>query len=215
MTNHAYKMLKPGRIAPIQGSFMYPAPGEWTKKIAASDLSMCSTGYHVARTTAEILTHRATEVWLCEYDGVTVDGEDKLLVQRVKLVKQLMGQREWVLFAADCAEHVLSNFEAVYPDDLRPRAAIEAARAYALDPSDANRDAAWSAARSAGSAWSAGSARSAASSAESAAESAARSAWSAARSAWFAANAANAAEAEERNWQYQRLQQYLDGTAGV
>lgn len=35
------------------------------------------------------------------------------------------------LWAADCAEHVLALFEGVCPDDLRPREAIAAARAWA------------------------------------------------------------------------------------
>jgi hypothetical protein len=39
--------------------------------------------------------------------------------------------RRLVLWAADCAEHVLSCFEAEFPDDLRPRGAVEAARAWA------------------------------------------------------------------------------------
>jgi hypothetical protein len=34
------------------------------------------------------------------------------------------------LWAADCAEHVLAQFERDCPDDLRPRAAIAAARAW-------------------------------------------------------------------------------------
>jgi hypothetical protein len=34
------------------------------------------------------------------------------------------------IWAADCAEHVLSLFEDYYPDDDRPRKAIEAARAW-------------------------------------------------------------------------------------
>ncbi|GAB3481762.1 putative immunity protein [Nocardiopsis coralliicola] len=34
------------------------------------------------------------------------------------------------LWAADCAEHVLGLFEAARPDDLRPREAIDAARAW-------------------------------------------------------------------------------------
>lgn len=34
------------------------------------------------------------------------------------------------LWAAECAEHVLPLFEAARPDDLRPRAAIAAARAW-------------------------------------------------------------------------------------
>jgi hypothetical protein len=35
------------------------------------------------------------------------------------------------LWAADCAEHVLGLFEGERPDDLRPRRAIDAARAWA------------------------------------------------------------------------------------
>jgi hypothetical protein len=35
------------------------------------------------------------------------------------------------LWAADCAEHVLHFFETAYPDDRRPRFAIEQARAWA------------------------------------------------------------------------------------
>jgi hypothetical protein len=35
-----------------------------------------------------------------------------------------------VIWAADCAEHVLPNFEDHYPEDHRPRHAIEAARAW-------------------------------------------------------------------------------------
>lgn len=54
------------------------------------------------------------------------------------------------LYAADCAEHVLHIYEAEYPADNRPRAAIEAARAYARDEIDAvARDAALDAARTA------------------------------------------------------------------
>lgn len=34
------------------------------------------------------------------------------------------------LWAADCAEHVLEHFEQHYPDDQRPKKAIEACRAW-------------------------------------------------------------------------------------
>jgi hypothetical protein len=40
-------------------------------------------------------------------------------------------QRTLTLWAADCAWHVLPCFEEKYPDDDRPRDAIEAARAWA------------------------------------------------------------------------------------
>ena len=87
-------------------------------------------------------------------------------------------------FACRCAEHCLNNFESVYPDDKRPRQAIEAARGYtvgtvSVEELSAAESAAESAVRSA-----ARSAGSTAWSARSAAESAA---WSAARSAESAA----------------------------
>ena len=46
--------------------------------------------------------------------GTLVDGDHHLLA----------------LWAADCAEHVLHNFESLRPDDHRPRRAIELARAW-------------------------------------------------------------------------------------
>ena len=40
-------------------------------------------------------------------------------------------QKALALWAADCAEHVIQNFETLHPADDRPRRAIEAARAWA------------------------------------------------------------------------------------
>ena len=61
--------------------------------------------------------------------------------------------RAVVVWAADCAERVLPVFEGRYPNDKRPRAAIEATRRCIDDPSADNRQstaaayaAAWSAA---------------------------------------------------------------------
>lgn len=42
------------------------------------------------------------------------------------------GEKVLRLFSADCAEVVLPVWEEKYPEDLRPRRAIEAARRYAL-----------------------------------------------------------------------------------
>ncbi|MEK6239408.1 MAG: TIGR02996 domain-containing protein [Planctomycetales bacterium] len=44
----------------------------------------------------------------------------------------------WPLFAADCAERALPIFEKAFPDDDRPRQAIEAARNSAPDVGDAS-----------------------------------------------------------------------------
>jgi hypothetical protein len=103
--------------------------------------------------------------------------------------------KEIRLFAADCAELVLPIYEKLYPDDNRPRLAIQAARDYAnglitMEELDAASDAAraaWAAARgvwaASDAAWAAASAAAwAASDAASAAASdAARAAWAAAR----------------------------------
>ena len=80
--------------------------------------------------------------------------------------------KEIRLFACDCAESVLHIFEEQYPNDNRPRNAIEvsrkfangeatieeldAAREAARDNAGASLDAAWAAAWAAGEAWDAG-----------------------------------------------------------
>ena len=45
-------------------------------------------------------------------------------------------------FTCRCAEHVLHHYESLYPNDKRPRQAIEAARVCITDKSPAARDAA-------------------------------------------------------------------------
>jgi hypothetical protein len=87
-------------------------------------------------------------------------------------------------FACRCAEHVLHLYEDKYPDDKRPREAIEAARAYAE-----GRGSAAEAARAAEAAWAAWAAARAAARAARDADWAAE----AARVAWAAGDAARAA----------------------
>ncbi len=108
-------------------------------------------------------------------------------------------QKEIHLLGCDWAESCLDSFEKQFPDDKRPRLAIEAKRKFIrgeITLDDLTK--AWSAARSA--AWSAGeSAWAAWSAAQSAAWSAAWAAWSAARSAaWAAAWAAESAIRQEK-----------------
>jgi hypothetical protein len=108
--------------------------------------------------------------------------------------------KEIRLFAADCAESVLHIYENKYPNDDRPRKAIQAARDYAngvigKDELDAAWDAAWAACAAWDAARAAGSAERAAGAAEWAARDAARDAgWAAARAAGSAERAAGAAE---------------------
>jgi hypothetical protein len=93
------------------------------------------------------------------------------------------------LFACDCAERVLHLFEAKYPNDDRPRKAIEVAQRFANgDATTEELTAAWDAARDA--------ARAAARDA----------AWDAARAAARGA-AWDAARGAEQEWQAERLRE--------
>ena len=128
--------------------------------------------------------------------------------QKTKLNKQ--DHRSLVLWATGCAEHVLLYFEKEYPEDDRPRKAIEAGRAWVRDKitmgevrvaafaahaaaRDADHTAARAAARAAGHA-----------------AATAHVASHAPHAADYAATAAEAANVvEEREWQYRHLPEHL------
>ncbi len=96
-------------------------------------------------------------------------------------VAKLFTKPQAVMYIIFNAEQCIKNFEQTYPNDTRPRKAIEAAKQWLSDPTGQNESAAESA-------WSAAwSARSSAWSARSSAWSARSSAWSARSSAWSAA----------------------------
>ena len=118
-----------------------------------------------------------------------------------------------VLWATDCAGHILPYFEEKYPQDDRPRNAVEAGRAWvrgeiAMSEARAAAFAAHAAARDAD---------------QAAARAAARAAGHAAATAHVAGHAAHAANyavtaatvptdpaaAKERDWQYRRLPKHL------
>jgi hypothetical protein len=113
------------------------------------------------------------------------------------------------LWACDCAERVLPIFESDRPGDLRPRAAVRAARRYARGEigaaaRDAAEDAAWVAARAV--AWDAAGDAARAAAGDAAWAAAGDAAWAAAGdAAWDAAGEA------EQEWQIARLREYLRG----
>lgn len=119
------------------------------------------------------------------------------------------------LWAADCARHVLHFFAEKYPEDKRPREAIEAARRFArgeitLEQMTAAGAAAWA---TAWATWAA-----AGDAAEDAARAAGAAAWATARASWVAAGATWAAAgaaawAAEQRWQIVRLKAYVKGKA--
>jgi hypothetical protein len=130
--------------------------------------------------------------------------------------------RSLVLWATDCAEHVLPCFEENYPNDDRPRRAVEAGRAWvrgemALREARAAASAAHAAARAADQAAARAAARAAGHAAATAhvaghAGHAATYALTAAACAAVPTDAA-AATAKERDWQDRHLPKHLRAVA--
>jgi hypothetical protein len=194
-------------------------PGKWMPEIKG-DLEPCENGYHLCRP-QDLVRWLDEAIYEVEYEGERVDADDKIVVRKARLLRKVESwdERTARLFACECAEHVLPIFEKEFPNDDRPRKAIEIARKFAngkatKDELDAARDAAYAAARAAAraAAWdAAGNAAGAAAraaawdAAGNAAGAAARdAAWDAAgNAAWNAAWAA--AWAAEREWQTQNL----------
>jgi hypothetical protein len=109
------------------------------------------------------------------------------------LVVRLMTHDQQIKYAVFAAEQVINIYEEKYPDDKRPREAIEAAKKYLGDKTEQNKkaaDAAYAAAHAAHAAHAANAAAYAAYAAANAADAA-----NAANAAAYAAYAANAASA--------------------
>ena len=129
-------------------------PGKWMPEIEG-ELEPCENGYHVCR--PQDLVHWLGEaIFEVQYEGEIVEDDYKCVVGKARLLRKIEAWNEKTarLFAADCAEHVLHIYEKQYPDDDRPRKAIQAARDYAnglIDDEElkAARAAAWEAARAA------------------------------------------------------------------
>jgi hypothetical protein len=215
-----YKVLGEGQTSYHGGS------GKWTKnrwRSVSGEVVPCVNGLHLCRR-QDLVGWLGPQIWEVEADeSGLVEANDKVVVRRARIVRRLdtWNERSARLFAADCAEKVLPIFEKQYPNDGRPRKAIEAARAFAdgkitradLDAAGAAAgaaawDAAWAAARAAARDAARGAAWDAARAAVGAVAGAA--AWDA---AWDAARAAarDAARDEFMQWATDRLFDYLEG----
>jgi len=173
-------------------------PGDWMPRIKR--MEPCASGYHICRE-QDLVHWLGPVIYTAEYRGEVIEDKHKIVVGEARLLRRIeeWDERTARLFACDCAERVLGNYEVKYPDDSRVRDSIEVARLYAdgsatLDDLEAAYSAALSAAFSA---------HSAAFSAYRAADSAAY------RAAHSAAD--SAASASEREWQTARLVEYLRG----
>ena len=180
-----YKSL-PADMSPHRYKFTV---NKWHKH--EGKVKVCKQGYHASVRAIDGMGYVPCEVLaLVEVRGDSdLSEDDKECWQEMRLAKtHKWNKKDSVALSIFSAELVIANYEKLYPNDKRPREAIEAARKVLLNDTETNR----SAARSAASA-----ARSAASAARSAAESAAWSAASAESAAWSAESAESAAWSAE------------------
>lgn len=152
MTDLYLKWTRKGRIPSYQSGSPI-SYRRWTDTV--TDPVLCQRGWHACRW-QDAIHHISDELWTCELAGLTVEGDDKVAAERLRLVRRVkpIDDRSLRHFAADCAERVLPLFEREHPGDDRPRKAIEAGRLVADgEISAAASDAAWAAAW--GAAWAA------------------------------------------------------------
>ena len=181
-----YKFLNKGRIAPYS-DWKWPQLKRWTQPIEGK-LKECKTGYHLT-TAAHLIDWIAPELYIAGAEGDIIVNGNKIVCRKARLVERVdtWNDKTARLFAAECGYHVLPIFEKRYPNDNRPRKALEMAVDFANDEAIGKDLAAAGAA------------------ARAAAQAAARdAAWAA---AWAAARAA--AWAAEMEWQSQRLVELL------
>lgn len=127
--------------------------GEWSKPI--KNLDMCNNGYHCSKEIYQAFSYVQGEI-LCQVEckGKHESESDKEVWETMRIIKAYKWtKKDSVALSIYAAELCIDNFEKVYPNDNRPRKAIEAAKAWLKNPTSENREVALSAAESA--AWSA------------------------------------------------------------
>ena len=203
-------------------------PGKWMPLI--KDICPCKRGYHVCEG-VQIFHWFSEELYEVEIRGKQTQGLNKIVAEQARLVKRIKtwNDRTVRLFACDCAKRVLHIFEEKYPEDKRPRKAIEVARKHAkgeaaeaelkeaaVDAVDA-ADAVVDAVDAADAAADTAAYYAVKTAADAAYYAAARAAYYAASNATsyavyaYTAGAAYAAAVKERQWQYKQLLKYLNG----
>jgi len=177
------------------GQYDLPAdgkPGKWHSVKGA--LVPCGNGLHVMRP-QDLLEWYGEQLWQIEVKGPVIESGTKCVVRKMRLVRQVMSDRKWRLFACDCAARALSFSGGEI--DQRSIDAIRVARAYARGQATEKQLAA---------AWEAASDAALDAASDAALDAARAAAWAA---AWDAAS--DAAWDAERQWQIARIAKYLDG----
>src|SRR3990167_5046462 len=145
---YKFLRLKGKRIVSDSGNTIWKL-GEW--KTYNGELHMCHSGYHCSPTIWEAFSYVQGEVLAeVETKGKRLKDNDKTCNESIRLVRAWKWtKKDSLSLAIYAAEKVLHIFEKEYPEDKRPREAIEAAKKVLFKDTKENRDAAGAAARAA------------------------------------------------------------------
>ena len=131
-----YKVLAVDGVSPHHGGsgkWFVPKGGRVGKWMPAiKDISSCSRGYHFV-TLEQLPRWIGPTLYEVEVRGQIIHESDKSVAEQARLVRRIetWNDKTLRLYAADCAERVVSLYEKDYPTDTRPRKAIQAARDFA------------------------------------------------------------------------------------
>ena len=122
--------------------------GEWKKE---GNISICNRGFHASNRIGQALSYVQGEILAeVEVRGESAVENDKEVWSEMRVVKAYKWQKkDSMALAIFAAEQVIDTFEKEYPNDKRPREAIEAAKRYVENPTDENMMAAEAAAKAA------------------------------------------------------------------
>lgn len=129
---------------------------DWTLKEWRSEnaISICNRGFHCSKTPLQAFGYVHGEILArVEVKGTHIDEDDKQCWSDMRIIEAYQWRKEdSVALAIYAAELVIGIYEERYPNDLRPRSAIEAAKAYLAEPTEEKRAAADAACAAAGAA---------------------------------------------------------------
>jgi len=135
---YVYKVTGPNGEAHIANNgFTWPLPrgkrpGKWMPKLDEAELELCQYGYHACKR-KHLIEWLNARIFVVEFKGTVIKGDNKVVGAQARLVSEFKtwDDRTARLFACDCAKRVLPIYEKRYPDDKRPREAINTARRFA------------------------------------------------------------------------------------
>ena len=127
-------------------------PGKWYK--VRGKLDMCNNGFHASEKVIDAMSYVPMGILAkVEVRGKSIKQQDKQCWSEMKIVKAWKWtKKDSVALSVYSASPVLKNFEDLFPDDKRPRQAIEAAERWLKNPTKKNES---TAAPAASAAWTA------------------------------------------------------------